>query len=117
MKDEAKLYNKIGFDLVINDGDMGSNVLAERRNITSLFVTNQFKPKLWKSRLYFQASIRSLLQNRSPKASKILVADTEPPYTMCEYNLNFTKEVKRKSNLCWTFCKYKENLKKVKKVI
>ena len=39
LKDEGKLYNKIGFDLVINDGDMGSNVLAERRNITSLFVT------------------------------------------------------------------------------
>ena len=47
LKDEAKLYNKIGFDLVINDGDMGSNVLAKRRSITSLFVTNQFKPKLW----------------------------------------------------------------------
>ena len=29
LKDEGKLYNKIGFDLVINDGDMGSNVLQK----------------------------------------------------------------------------------------
>ena len=95
LKDEAKLYNKIGFDLVINDGDMGSNVLAERRNITSLFVTNQFKPKLWKSRLYFKPALKFVAKQIS-KASKILVADTEPPFTMCEYNLNFTKEVQEK---------------------
>ena len=95
LKDEAKLYNKIGFDLVINDGDMGSNVLAERRNITSLFVTNQFKPKLWKSRVYFKPALEFVAKQIS-KASKILVADTEPPYTMCEYNLNFTKDVKHK---------------------
>ena len=95
LKDEAKLYNRIGFDLVINDGDMGSNVLAERRNITSLFVTNQFKPKLWKSRLYFKPALEFVAKQIS-KASKILVADTEPPYTMCKYNLNFTKEAKEK---------------------
>ena len=95
LKDEAKLYNKIGFDLVINDGDMGSNVLAKRRNITSLFVTNQFKPKLWKSRLYFKPALEFVAKQIS-KASKILVADTEPPYTMCEYNLNFTKEAREK---------------------
>ena len=95
LKDEGKLYNKIGFDLVINDGDMGSNVLAERRNITSLFVTNQFKPKLWKSRFYFKPALKFVARQIS-KASKILVADTEPPYTMCEYNLNFTREVKKK---------------------
>jgi len=95
LKDEAKLYNKIGFDLVINDGDMGSNVLAKRRNITSLFVTNQFKPKLWKSRLYFKPALEFVAKQIS-KASKILVADTEPPFTMCEYNLNFTKDAREK---------------------
>jgi len=95
LKDEGKLYNKIGFDLVINDGDMGSNVLAERRNITSLFVTNQFKPKLWKSRLYFKPALEFVAKQIS-KASRILVADTEPPYAMCEYNLNFTKAVQDK---------------------
>jgi len=95
LKDEAKLYNKVGFDLVINDGDMGSNVLAKRRNITSLFVTNQFKPKLWKSRLYFKPALEFVAKQIS-KASKILVADTEPPFTMCEYNLNFTKDAREK---------------------
>ena len=95
LKDEGKLYNKIGFDLVINDGDMGSNVLAERRDITSLFVTNQFKPKLWKSRFYFKPALEFVAKQIS-KATKILVADSEPPHTMCEYNLNFTDEVKDK---------------------
>jgi len=95
LKDEGKLYNKIGFDLVINDGDMGSNVLAERRDITSLFVTNQFKPKLWKTRFYFKPALEFVAKQIS-KATKILVADSEPPYTMCEYNLNFTDEVKDK---------------------
>ena len=95
LKDEGKLYNKIGFDLVINDGDMGSNVLAQRRNVTSLFVTNQFKPKLWKSRIYFKPALEFVAKQIS-KASKILVADSESPYTMCEYNLNFTKEVEEK---------------------
>ena len=95
LKDEGKIYNKIGFDLVINDGDMGSNVLAERRDITSLFVTNQFKPKLWKTRFYFKPALEFVAKQIS-KATKILVADSEPPYTMCEYNLNFTDEVKDK---------------------
>ena len=110
LKDEAKLYNKIGFDLVINDGDMGSNVLAKRRNITSLFVTNQFKPKLWKSRLYFKPALEFVAKQIS-KASKILVADTEPPYTMCEYNLNFTKEAKEKVIYVGHFA----NMKKIEK--
>ncbi|MFB5623454.1 MAG: glycosyltransferase, partial [Nitrosopumilus sp.] len=30
------------------------------------------------------------------KASRILVADSPPPYTMCEFNLNFTKDVQEK---------------------
>ena len=42
LKKEREIYNKEKFDLVINDGDMGSNVLAKNRGITSLFVTNQY---------------------------------------------------------------------------
>jgi hypothetical protein len=107
LKNEAKLYNKIGFDLVINDGDMGSNVLAKRRNITSLFVTNQFKPKLWKSRLYFKPALE-FVAKQITKATKILVADTEAPYTMCEYNLNFTKEAKEKVTYVGHFANMKK---------
>jgi len=113
LKDEGKLYNKIGFDLVINDGDMGSNVLAERRNITSLFVTNQFKPKLWKSRLYFKPALEFVAKQIS-KASRILVADSEPPYTMCEYNLNFTKEVQNKVTYVGHFTSNKNIVKSEK---
>jgi len=81
--------------LVINDGDMGSNILAENRNIPSLFVTNQFRPKLYNSRAYLYPSL-IFVAKQIAKATKILVADSPPPYTMCEYNLNFIKEVKEK---------------------
>ena len=95
LREERKLYNKEKFDLVINDGDMGSNILAKNRNIPSLFVTNQFRPKLYNSRSYLYPSLIFIAKQIS-KASKILVADSPPPYTMCEYNLNFIEEAKEK---------------------
>ena len=95
LREERKLYNKEKFDLVINDGDMGSNILAKNRNIPSLFVTNQFKPKLYNSRAYLYPSLY-FIAKQIAKASKIIVADSPPPYTLCEYNLNFTKEVESK---------------------
>jgi hypothetical protein len=95
LKEERKLYDKEKFDLVINDGDMGSNVLAKNRGITSLFVTNQFLPKLWKSRFYFYPSL-VFVAKQIAKATKIIVADSPPPYTICKYNLNFPEKVKEK---------------------
>ena len=95
LREERKLYNKEKFDLVINDGDMGSNILAKNRNIPSLFVTNQFRPKLYNARSYLYPSL-IFVAKQIAKASKILVADSPPPYTMCEYNLNFIKEVEEK---------------------
>ena len=95
LREERKLYNREKFDLVINDGDMGSNILAKNRNIPSLFVTNQFRPKLYNSRAYLYPSL-IFVAKQIAKATKILVADSPPPYTMCEYNLNFIKEVKEK---------------------
>lgn len=95
LKSERRLYDSTGFDLVINDGDMGSNILARNRDIPSLFVTNQFKPRLWRSRIYFYPALRFIAKQIS-KATKILVADSAPPYTMCEYNLNFPREVQQK---------------------
>ena len=92
LKKERKVFDEKKFDLVINDGDMGSNVLANNRNITSIFVTNQFKPKLWKSRFYFKPAL-SFIAKQISKATKIIVADSPPPFTMCEYNLNFTSDV------------------------
>jgi hypothetical protein len=80
---------------VINDGDMVSNVLAKNRGITSLFVTNQFRPKLWKSRFYFYPSL-VFISKQIAKATRIIVADSPPPYTICEYNLNFPDKVKEK---------------------
>ncbi len=93
--EEAKLYDAQKFDLVINDGDVGSNVLAEKRGIDCVFVTNQFKPKLWKSHSYFYPSL-IYISKQIAKATKIVVADSAPPNTICEYNLNFTDKLKEK---------------------
>ena len=95
LREESKLYDKEKFDLVINDGDMGSNIIAKNRQIPSLFITNQFRPKLYRSRSYFYPAL-IFVSKQIEKASRILVADSPPPYTMCEYNLNFTKDVKEK---------------------
>jgi len=107
LKKEREVFDEKKFDLVVNDGDMGSNVLANNRNITSIFVTNQFKPKLWKSRFYFKPAL-SFIAKQISKATKIIVADSPPPYTMCEYNLNFTDSVKRKVVYAGHFSKSKK---------
>ncbi len=95
LKKEGKLYDREKFDLAINDGDMGSNILADRRGIPSMFVTNQFKPRLHKSRVCFYPSLVFIAKQIS-RATRIIVADSPPPYTMCEYNLNFTRSVEDK---------------------
>jgi len=95
LKEESKIYNAQQFDLVINDGDVGSNVLAEKRGIKCVFVTNQFKPRLWKSHSYFYPSV-VYISKQIAKATKIIIADSAPPNTICEYNLNFTEELMEK---------------------
>ena len=111
LREERKLYNKEKFDLVINDGDMGSNILAKNRNIPSLFITNQFRPKLYKSRVYLYPSLY-FIAKQIAKASKIIVADSPPPYTLCEFNLNFTKEVEQKVSYVGHFTN-KKNIQKL----
>lgn len=113
LKEERKLYNEEKFDLVINDGDMGSNVLANNRDIPSIFITNQFMPKLWKTRSYFYPSL-IFIAKQIAKASKILVADSPPPYTMCEYNLNFPKKILKKVTFVGHFTDKKNITKKDK---
>ena len=95
LRKEGKLYNSQKFDLVINDGDVGSNAIAQRRNIKCLFITNQFRPKLWASRFYLYPGVIYVSKNIE-RATKILVADSPPPYTICEYNLNFPDKLKEK---------------------
>ena len=95
MKKEREFYNKEKFDLVINDGDMGSNVLAKKRGIPSLFVTNQYMPKLWKSRSYLKPGLY-FVSKQIAKATRVLVADSAPPHTICEYNLNFPDDIRDK---------------------
>ena len=110
LREERRLYDKEKFDLVINDGDMGSNILARNRNIPSLFITNQFRPKLYSSRSYLYPSL-IFVAKQIAKASRILVADSPPPYTMCEYNLNFIKEVEEKITYVGHFT-HNKNIKK-----
>ena len=113
LKEERKFFDDEKFDLVINDGDMGSNVLAHNRSIPSVFVTNQFKPKLWKSRFYFKPAL-SFIAKQISKATKIIVADSPPPYTTCEYNLNFADDVKHKVVYVGHFSRNKKIIRKEK---
>jgi len=112
LREESKLYDEEKFDLVINDGDMGSNIIAKNRQIPSLFITNQFRPKLYKSRSYFYPAL-IFVSKQIEKASRIIVADSPPPYTICEYNLNFTKDVKEKVTYVGHFTTSKNIEKKV----
>lgn len=113
LRRQRRLFDSQKFDLVINDGDMGPNVLAKNRNIPSIFITNQFKPRLWKSRFYFYPGVL-FIAKQIAKATKIVVADTPPPYTMCEYNLNFPDSLKHKVIYAGHFAsnKSKKTLKK-----
>ena len=95
LREERRLYDEERFDLVINDGDMGSNVLARNRRIPSMFITNQFMPRLWRSRSYLYLPM-VFIARQIAKASRILVADSEPPHTMCQYNLNFPEKIMKK---------------------
>lgn len=95
LRAERALFDTQKFDLVINDGDMGPNVLARNRKIPSIFITNQFRPRLWKSRFYFYPGVL-YVSKQIAKATKIAVADSPPPHTMCEYNLNFPENLKNK---------------------
>lgn len=92
---EGRLYDRQKFDLVINDGDVGSNVIAEKRNVKSVFVTNQFRTRLWTSRAFLYPGVL-YISKKIAKATKIIVADSPPPYTICEYNLNFPDSLKEK---------------------
>ena len=87
LRRERRMYDEIGFDLVISDGDMGTNVLARNRGIPCLFVTNQFRPRLWASRAYLYPGLL-FVSRQIAKASQILVADSPPPRCICEHNLN-----------------------------
>ncbi len=95
LRSEGRLYDNQKFDLVINDGDVGSNAIAESRNVESLFITNQFRPRLWASRFFLYPGLMYVSKNIA-KATKIVVADSSPPNTICEYNLNFPEKLKTK---------------------
>lgn len=96
LRAEAALFDREKFDLAINDGDMGANVIADRRSVPSLFVTNQFRPRLYRSRAYFYPAMAFIARQIS-RATRIVVADSPPPHSICEYNLNLTREAAEKT--------------------
>ena len=104
------LHKFIGWDKPILTDSGGYQVysLANNRKIPSLFVTNQFRPKLYNSRTYLYPSL-IFIAKQINKATKILVADSPPPYTMCEYNLNFIKESEHKVVYVGHFTNAKKN--------
>src|SRR3970040_1425750 len=88
--------------------NMKSIILAKQK-----FITNQFRPKLWKSRFYFYPSV-VFISKQIAKATRIIVADSPPPYTICEYNLNFPDKIKEKVVYTGHFASNKKRNAKVK---
>ncbi len=95
LRAEARLYDREHFDLAINDGDMGSNVIASRRSIRCVFVTNQFRPRLYASRFYLRPAAE-FISRQIARATRILVADSAPPNCICERNLNLPASLMHK---------------------
>lgn len=95
LRAEARLYDRERFDLAINDGDMGSNVIASRRSIPCAFVTNQYRPRLYASRFYLRPAAE-FIARQIARATRILVADSAPPNCICERNLNIPRSLMHK---------------------
>ncbi|RNJ72016.1 MAG: glycosyltransferase [Thaumarchaeota archaeon S13] len=95
LRAEARLYDSEHFDLAINDGDMGSNVIASRRSIPCAFVTNQYRPRLYASRFYLRPAAE-FIARQIARATRILVADSAPPNCICERNLNIPQSLMHK---------------------
>jgi len=70
-------------------------------------------PKLWKSRFYFYPSL-IFVAKQIAKATRILIADSPPPYTICEYNLNFPEKLNDKITFVGHFLNNKTNPKQAK---
>ena len=65
---------------------------------------------MYKSRVYLYPSLY-FIAKQIAKANKIIVADSPPPYTLCEFNLNFTKEIEQKVSYVGHFTN-KKNIEK-----
>jgi hypothetical protein len=70
-------------------------------------------PKFWKSHFYFYPGA-VFISRQIAKATKIIVADSPPPYTICEYNLNFPDKIKEKVVYAGHFASNKKRITKSK---
>jgi uncharacterized protein (TIGR00661 family) len=76
-------------DLLIADGDINALRLAQRWHIPSLYIANMIRPSYGFSS--FLSPGERLVERYVKKASKIIIPDNPPPYTISEYNIGDLK--------------------------
>lgn len=83
--DLRRKIRKIKPDLLIADGDMHALRLANRWHISSVYVTNIIRPSYRFSALLTPGE--RITERYVRKATRIIIPDNPPPYTVCEHNL------------------------------
>ena len=83
--DLRREIRKIRPDLLISDGDMHALRLADRWHIPSVYITNIIRPSYRFSPLLTPGE--RITERYVKKATKIIIPDNPPPYTICEHNL------------------------------
>jgi uncharacterized protein (TIGR00661 family) len=83
--DLRREIRKIKPDLLIADGDMHALRLANRWHIPSVYITNIIRPSYRFSQLLTPGE--RFTERYVKKATKIIIPDNPPPYTICEHNL------------------------------
>jgi uncharacterized protein (TIGR00661 family) len=72
-------------DVIIADGDIHALRLALKWKIPSVYITNVIRPSYGFSN--FLSPGERISESYVKKATKIIIPDNKPPYTICEYNI------------------------------
>ncbi|MCW4028503.1 MAG: hypothetical protein NWE92_02500 [Candidatus Bathyarchaeota archaeon] len=79
-------------DVLIADGDINALRLAQRWRIPSLYIANMIRPSYGFSS--FLNPGERLVERYVKKATKIVIPDNPPPYTVSEYNIGNLQDMK-----------------------
>jgi UDP-N-acetylglucosamine--N-acetylmuramyl-(pentapeptide) pyrophosphoryl-undecaprenol N-acetylglucosamine transferase len=78
-------------DVLVTDGDMHALRLALRWKIPNVYITNVVRPSYGFSNLLSPGE--RFTERYVKAATKIIIPDNKPPYTVCEYNVGSLNDV------------------------
>jgi len=89
--DLRQQIRKIKPNVIVSDGDIHALRLAHKWHIPSVYIANIIRPNREFSPLLLPGE--RLTERYVRKCSKIIVPDSPPPFTVCEYNLGDLKDI------------------------